>query len=138
LLLDSSFSPLKLSEQKESTTSAAASRGVPRPTGNVYGTAGVVTCDMPQAWEIAQLYRAKKSVMPWGGPRGYYDESGKFLGPAYTREGKHLKAPKKTIGLIGTADVENWMSRHPTATWILSWKFSSHESKMILARSGRW
>ena len=56
----------KLSEQKESTTSAAASRGVPRPTGNVYGTAGVVTCDMPQAWEIAQLYRAKKSVMPWG------------------------------------------------------------------------
>ncbi len=111
----------KLSEQK------APSGGVPGPTGEVYGIEGVVTPDMPQAWEIAQLYRAKKSVIPWGGPRGYYDESGKFLGPAYTPEGRPLKAPKRTIGMIGTADVKNWISRHPMVRWILSWKFSSHE-----------
>ena len=62
--------------------------------------------------------------MPWVVHGDNYTESGKFLGgPAYTREGKHLKAPNITLGLIGTADVENWMSRHPTATWMLSWKF---------------
>jgi hypothetical protein len=55
----------KLSEQK------APSGDVPRPTGEVYGIVGVVTADMPQAWEIAELYRAKKSVIPWGAPPGY-------------------------------------------------------------------
>ena len=108
----------KLSEQK------TPSGGVPRPTGEVYGIGGVVTADMPQAWEIAELYRAKKSLIPWGAPPGYYDKSGKFIGSAYTAERKPLKAPKGTIGMVGTAD---WMSRHPMVRWILAWKFSSHE-----------
>ena len=106
----------KLSEQK------APSGDVPRPTGEVYGIVGVVTADMPQAWEIAQLYRAKKSVIPWGAPPGYYDKSGKFIGSAYTAERKPLKASKGTIGMVGTAD---WMSRHPMVRRILSWKASS-------------
>jgi hypothetical protein len=50
----------KLSEQKAPTSSG----GVPRPTGEIYGIEGVLTPDMPQAWEIAQLHRAKKSVIP--------------------------------------------------------------------------
>jgi hypothetical protein len=111
----------KFSEQT-APKSSDASGGVPRPTGEVYGIGGVVTAEMPQAWEIAELYRAKKSVIPWGAPPGYYDKSGEFLRPVYTAEGKPLKAPRGTIGMVGTAD---WMSGHPMVRWILSWKAPS-------------